>query len=138
VANGDGADHAATERQRETIRKARVGNFDTDPAKRSAARPIASLSDGLFVAQDERGTHVVSRAGYILSTGDTAWRKGAKSVTHDKLPARYRIDLHEDLRCTVHYCPASGTQLAVDFHRKDQPPADDLLLDLNSIVTIAS
>lgn len=138
VMNGGGADHAATERQRESIRQARIGNFDTDPAKRSAAKPVAALSEGLFVAQDERGTHVVSRAGYILSTGDTAWRKGAKSVTYDKLPGRYRIDLHQDLRCTVHYCPASGAQLAVDFHRKDEKPADDLLLDLNSIAAITS
>jgi N-methylhydantoinase B len=138
VVNGGTVDEAGTERQREQIRKARVGNFDMDPAKRSAAKPIASLSEGLFVVQDERGTHVVSRAGYILSTGDTAWRKGAKSVTFDTLPAQYRIDLHADLRCTVHYCPASGAQLAVDFHRKDEPPSDDLLLDLASLPGIAA
>src|SRR5690606_9943483 len=107
-----------------------VGNFDADPAKRSAATPFASLSEGLFVAQDERGTHVTSRIGYILATNSTAWRKGAKSVTFDKLPEHYRIDLHADLCCTVHYCPASGAQLAVDFHRKGEPPVDDLLLDL--------
>jgi N-methylhydantoinase B len=133
VVNGSGADHAGTERRREAIRKARVGNFDTDPARRCAAAPFASLSEGLFVAQDERGTHVVSRAGYILSTGDTNWRKGAKSVTFDKLPERYRIDLHADLRCTVHYCPASGALLAVDFHRKGDAPLDDLVLDIATL-----
>ena len=138
ILNGTGVDKPATGRQRENIRKARVGNFDADPARRSAAKPIALLSEGLFVARDERGTHVVTRAGYILSTGDTAWRRGAKSVTYAKLPERYRIDLHEDLRCTVHYCPATGAQLAVDFHRKDEKPADDLLLDLTSIAAIAS
>jgi N-methylhydantoinase B len=133
VMDGNAADHAATERQREALRKSRVGHFDTDPAKRSAASPVASLSEGLFVAQDERGTHVVSRAGYILATGSTAWRKGAKSVTFEQLPERYRIDLHADLRCTVHYCPASGTLLAVDFHRKDESPVDDLVLDLATL-----
>jgi N-methylhydantoinase B len=138
VVNGAGADHTATERQREAIRKARVGNFDTDPARRSAAKPFASLSEGLFVAQDERGTHVVSRAGYILSTGDTHWRKGAKSVTVDKLPERYRIDLHADLRCTVHYCPASGALLAVDFHRKGDSPIDDLVLDIATLPRLAA
>jgi N-methylhydantoinase B len=132
VANGV-VDEGTTERQREAIRRGRVGNFDTDPAKRSAAKPLASLSEGLFVVQDERGTHVTSRIGYILATGSTAWRRGAKSVTFDKLPERYRIDLHADLCCTVHYCPASGAQLAVDFHRKGEPPVDDLLLDLTSL-----
>src|SRR6516164_3322129 len=135
---GGDLDEAATECRRESIRMACVGNFDADPGKRSAAKPIASLSEGLLMTQDERGTHVVTRAGYILSTGDTAWRKGARSVTYDKLPDRYCIDLHADLRCTVHYCPATGAQLAVDFHRKDEKPADDLLLDLTSIAAIAS
>jgi N-methylhydantoinase B len=129
---------AATDRQREAIRKSRIGNFNTDPAKKCAAKPTASLSEGLFIAQDERGTHVVSRVGHILSTNSTAWRKGAKSVTFDKLPQHYRIDLHADLRCTVHYCPASGAQLAVDFHRKDEPPTDDLLLDLSTLSRLAS
>jgi N-methylhydantoinase B len=138
VVNGAGADGAATERQREAIRKSRVGNFDTDPARRCASQPFASLSESVFVAQDERGTHVVSRAGYILSTGSTNWRQGAKSVTFDKLPERYRIDLHADLRCTVHYCPASGSLLAVDFHRKDEKPADDLVLELNTIPRLAA
>jgi len=139
IIGGDGkADEGATEREREAIRKARVGDFDTDPAKRSAAKPISSLSEGLFVVEDERGIHVVSRIGYILATNSTAWRKGAKSVTVDKLPAHYRIDLHADLCCTVHYCPASGAQLAVDFHRKGEPPADDLVLDLTTLPRLAA
>lgn len=138
VVKGGTLDDAATERQREAIRKNRVGHFDTDPARKSAAKPVASLSENLFVAQDERGTHVVTRAGYILATGNTAWRKGAKSVTFDNLPERYRIDLHADLCCTVHYCPASGAQLAVDFHRKGEAPADDLVLDLSTLPRLAA
>ena len=138
VVNGSGADAAATERQREAIRKARVGAFDTNPARRSAAQPIASLSESLFVVQDERGTHVVSRAGYILATDSTAWRKGAKSKTFDKLPENYRIELHADLCCTVHYCPASGAQLAVDFHRKGEQPTDDLVLDFTTLPGLAA
>ena len=137
LANG-AVDEPATEQQREALRKKRVGNFDTDPAKKSAAKPISSLSESLFVVEDERGQHVVSRVGYILATNSTAWRKGAKSVTFDKLPERYRIDLHADLCCTVHYCPASGTQLAVDFHRKGEVPADDLLLDLATLPRLAA
>lgn len=137
VSNGK-ADDAATEGQREKIRKNRVGRFDTDPAKRSSVAPVASLSEGLFIAQDERGTHVVSRAGYILSTGNTAWRNGAKSVTYERLPDWHRIDLHADLRCTLQYCPASGALLAVDFHRKDEKPIDDLLLNPDSIAAMAS
>lgn len=137
VTNG-AVDDGATERQREAILKARVSNFDTDPAKKSASQPIASLSEGLFVVQDERGTHVTSRVGYILATGNTAWRQGAKSVTFEKLPERYRIDLHADLCCTVHYCPASGAQLAVDFHRKGEKPTDDLLLDLTTLPRLAA
>jgi N-methylhydantoinase B len=138
VINNDKADHAATDRQRKALREARVGRFDTDPAKRSTATPIASLSEGLFVTQDERGTHIVSRAGYILATGSTAWRKGAKSVTLEKLPSHYRIDMHADLRCTMHYCPASGSLLVVDFHRKDEQPKDDLVLDIASIPRLAA
>ena len=64
--------------------------------------------------------------------------QGAKSVTFDKLPERYRIDLHADLRCTVHYCPASGAQLAVDFHRKGEAPSDDLMLDLTTLPRLAA
>ncbi|HEX5957492.1 MAG TPA: hydantoinase B/oxoprolinase family protein, partial [Hyphomicrobiaceae bacterium] len=138
LSDSGGVDRVGTERQREAMRKARVGDFDTDQGRRCAAKPFASLSEGLFIAADARGTHVVSRAGYILSTGTTAWRWGARSMTFDKLPERYRIDLHEDLRCTVYYCPASGAQLAVDFHRKDERPADDLLLDLGSMAQTAS
>jgi N-methylhydantoinase B len=138
VVSGAEADSASTERQREALKKARVGDFDTDPAKRCAAQPFASLSESLFVAQDERGTHVVSRSGFILSTGNTNWRSGAKSVTLDKLPDGYRIDLHADLRCTVHYCPASAALLAVDFHRRDEAPADDLMLDLATLPRLAA
>jgi N-methylhydantoinase B len=138
ILNGGVVDAAETERQREAIRKARVGDFDADPARRCTAKPFASLSEGLLVATDARGTHVVSRVGYILSTGETAWRKGARSIVLHKLPDHYRIDLHADLNCTVHYCPASGAQLAVDFHRKDEKPSDDLLLDLGSIARIAA
>jgi N-methylhydantoinase B len=138
VVTSGAVDDGETERQREALRKARVGNFDIDPSKKCAAQPIASLSEGLFIAQDDRGTHVTSRAGYILATNNTAWRNGAKSVTFDKLPERFRIDLHADLCCTVHYCPASGAQLAVDFHRKGEPPADDLLLDIASLPRLAA
>jgi hypothetical protein len=38
----------------------------------------------------------------------------------------------------MHYCPASGALLAVDFHRKDEQPVDDLLLDLATVPVLAA
>ena len=34
--------------------------------------------------------------------------------------------------------PASGALLAVDFHRKDENPADDLMLDLTTLPRLAA
>jgi N-methylhydantoinase B len=133
VMDGSSVDKDATETRRKEILKARVGNFDTDPDKRCSAQPIASISESLFIARDKRGTHVVSPVGYILATNSTSWRNAAKSITYDTIPARHRIDLHTDLRCTVYYCPASGVQLSVDFHRHDELPAEDMALAVDTL-----
>jgi hypothetical protein len=34
---------------------------------------------------------------------------------------------------TGQYCPRTGRLLAVDVHRRDEEPADDIVLDLDSI-----
>ncbi|MSQ51345.1 MAG: hydantoinase B/oxoprolinase family protein [Betaproteobacteria bacterium] len=123
----------ASVKQRNAVRVARVGNFITDESKFCKAAPFARLGDSLALTRDERGTHVVSNAGYILVTGTTEWRKGAVPQTFAKLPKVQGIDLHRNLAMTAFYCPASGALLSVDLHRKSEMPFDDLMLDLASV-----
>jgi N-methylhydantoinase B len=127
-------DAPASEAERAAIRRGRVGAFDTDSARRVNDAPIGAIAEGLAIVRNARGTHVTSKAGYILATGSTRWRQGAKAVTVTQLPDAYRIALHRDLVCTAHYCPASGALLAVDFHRRDEAPPDDLDLEIDSLV----
>jgi N-methylhydantoinase B len=63
-------------------------------------------------------------AGAVLCTGHTRWREGAVAKTVD--PSAHSITLHADLTMTAFYCPVSGAQLAVDYHRADESPVDDL------------
>jgi len=128
-----GADPAATARRRDAIRRERVGQFATDPARFLTARAMRPIGESLFLARDHRGVHVVTRAGYILATGHTRWRQGAVAVTVDSLPPEHRIDLHHGLVATLYYCPASGTLLSVDVHERGQPVADDVVIDLEWI-----
>jgi N-methylhydantoinase B len=130
VLKGDGADERASEDLRRELRRARVGSFVTDAARFCAAKPARALSENLFLARDARGTHVVSRAGYILCTGSTRWRAGAIAARMERLPAEHRITLHEKLAVTLYYCPATGTLLGVDVHERGQPPREDVVLDL--------
>jgi N-methylhydantoinase B len=128
---GGGLDRDATETLRNKLRLERVGGkFANDADKMFQASPDAQLSDSLFLARDRRGWHVMTRAGYILCTGSTKWRSGAVSKTSAKLPNEFMIALHDDLAATEYYCPASGTLLAVDLHRRDEKPADDVVLEL--------
>ena len=78
-----------------------------------------ALSESLFLAKDRRGWHVITKAGYILCTGSTRWRAGAVSQTWTELPQAMMLRLHDDLAMTTWYCPASGTLLWVDTHRRD-------------------
>jgi N-methylhydantoinase B len=123
------ANHEASKQLRLQMRRARVGQFATDPKKFCKADPFAAISESLLIARDERGVHVVSKAGYILSTGSTRWRSGAVAVTSDQPPPAHRILLHEQLAVTTYYCPASGTLLAVDIHERGGRPMDDVLID---------
>jgi N-methylhydantoinase B len=118
------------------MRSERVGRaFVHDPDKMFQGTPTAALSESLFLAQDRRGWHVVTKAGYILCTSSTRWRAGAVAKTWDELPDAMMIQLHDDLAATAYYCPASGALLAVDFHRKDEAPPDDVVLDLDALAT---
>lgn len=128
----------ASEALRQSMRQARVGSFVTDEAKFCRETPFARLGDALALARDARGTHVVSRAGYILATGSTQWRRGARAQTLEKLPKVQGIDLHSGLAMTAFYCPASGALLSVDVHRRSEAAADDLMLDLGSVVALNS
>ncbi len=132
------ADMAATLECRKSICEKRVGGLDTGSTGLFKGKPFAAISSALFLARDERGIHVISKAGYILSTGDTRWRRGAKSVTRTELPKIHGIVLHENLAVTEHYCPASGTLLCVDFHERGKAPLDDVLLDAKSFERVYS
>jgi N-methylhydantoinase B len=134
---GPRVDAGATDKLRRKMRQQRVGKFAKSPAKFTQATPFAALSDSLFLVRDKRGTHVVTKAGYILATGHTRWRQGAVAVTMKKVLAGHRITLHERLAMTAHYCPASGTLLAVDVHARSTKPPDDVVLDLGSVAALA-
>ena len=123
-----------SEQLRKEMRRERVGKFVTDPARFCRSPPLGVIGESLCIARDERGIHVVSAAGYILSTGDTRWRRGAVAVTVDQPPSAHRILLHAELSATTYYCPASGTLLAVDFHERGSRPVDDVVLDLDHFI----
>jgi N-methylhydantoinase B len=125
-------DKEASENERRNMRERRVGRFVTDPEKFCRAKPIGSIAEALFVARDERGMHVVTKAGFILATGDTRWRAGAVTTTYDQLPPEYRITLHQGLSVTACFCPASGTLLGLDVHERGRNPPEDAVLDLAS------
>jgi hypothetical protein len=76
------------------------------------------------VAGQGEALTVRSSAGVILSVGHTRWRAGALARRVD--PTDHGITLHADLVMTAFYCPRSGVQLAVDVHRHDEAPLDDL------------
>lgn len=137
VAADGSLDTKATEKLRQDKLRERVGAFDTDAGRLCKEKPFASLGGALYLARDGRGIHVVSEAGYILSTNSTRWRAGAKAVTVKQAAPEASIMLHDDLAMTTYYCPASGVMLAVDFHRKDEKPGDDAVLTLGAMQAMA-
>jgi N-methylhydantoinase B len=133
IIDGNRLDRDASLNEREQIRRRRVnGAFADDRSRFTEAKPVGAIGDTLLIVKDERGTHVASKAGYILSTGSTRWRAGAVAVTLDQPPSDYKIVLHDELNVTLFYCPATGTLLSVDFHRRDEAPVDDIVLDFAS------
>lgn len=133
IATDGRIDAEATGLQRKALRKKRVGRFVVDEARFTRGNQIGSISESLPILRDDRGTHVATQAGCILSTGSTRWRSGAVAATFDTLPPEYRIALHEDLSVTAYYCPATGTLLSVDVHGRGTRPPDDVVLDFRSL-----
>ena len=84
-----------------------------------------------------RSLHVTTPAGFILATGHSRWREGAVGKTMKQVPRAHRISLHENLECTAWYCPATGLQLAVDFHERGIAAGHDVRVDLEGLVKAA-
>jgi N-methylhydantoinase B len=128
VADGIEVDPDATAELRRAIRAARVGHDVV--AEVPVQAPGRALGPGLRVTVGPSGPQVRSVAGALLSEGHTRWREGAVAKRVD--PAAHGITLHDELVMTAFYCPVSGVQLAVDYHRVDEPPVDDLDLTFTS------
>lgn len=131
-------DAPATVQRRRELRAARLGvDAATLPEERPVGQPPAeaegqqclAIGDRLFVVGTGADARVLTSHGAVLSTGSTRWRAGATAVTLD-LPDRVGATLHADLTVTGQVCPVSGHLLAVDVHRTDAAPYDDLDLDL--------
>jgi N-methylhydantoinase B len=124
VLDGLRVDVQATDRRRRELRAARIGvavDDLVDPVAPADGRP---LGPALVVADEDGALVVRSTAGVVLSRGHSRWRRGALARAVD--PAEHGITLHTDLAMTAFYCPASGLLLAVDVHRRDDAPLDDL------------
>ncbi|MBS0339678.1 MAG: hydantoinase B/oxoprolinase family protein [Proteobacteria bacterium] len=128
------ADSAATESLRREIRAERIGRQPKlGDARDGTQQPVRPLSAALSVQKVNGQVKVVSRAGQVLSEGDTRWRRGAVSKQYAAAPAEWGITLHENLALTAWHCPLSGDLLAVDVHERDRPPQDDVVLDLTAL-----
>jgi N-methylhydantoinase B len=128
VTSPEGIDEAGTAARHTALHTDRVGAFT--PLRRIDATPVMPLGPNLTLVRNDAGHHVISRAGHVLCSGHTRWRDGAigKPLDPATLP---KITLHADLAMTVWFCPASGVQLAVDIHRKDEAPRHDIEIALN-------
>jgi N-methylhydantoinase B len=120
-------DKPGTIQLRAQLRSARLGSAAGDPAGEAAG---IALGPGLRLVRRDGVTQVRTTGGAVLCTGSTRWRAGAVARHVD--PEPYSITLHEDLAMTAFYCPRSGLQLAVDVHRRDEDPLDDLDLDVST------
>ena len=119
--------HQATAELRTAMFRARVDSPQTPLADPGGIALGPALR---LVRRDDGVAEVRTIGGAVLCAGSTRWRAGAVARPVD--PEPYGITLHEDLAMTAFYCPRSGIQLAVDVHRRDQEPADDLDLEVAS------
>jgi N-methylhydantoinase B len=129
VADGVVADPEATAQVRRDMRAERVGQDVLATVPTDA--PGRALGPGLRVTDGPSGPEVRSLAGALLSSGHTRWRGGAIAKRVD--PSAHGITLHLDLAMTAFYCPLSGAQLAVECHRLDEAPLDDLDLSFKGL-----
>jgi N-methylhydantoinase B len=122
----DGAvDHDATAGMRTRIRSQRLGYAAAEPGEEPGG---LALGPALRLVRRDGISEVHTIGGAVLSSGSTRWRAGAVGSRIDS--AAYGITLHADLAMTAFYCPRSGVQLAVDVHRRDEEPFDDLDLEV--------
>lgn len=137
LANG-AVDAAATARLRDEIRKARLasrssGGVQEAPRTMRDGAIKCEIGPSMRLVNADGQHHVATTAGAVLATGSTRWRGGAIKVTQDRAPPELGILLHHELAMTTWYCPVSGAQLAVDVHRRDELPEDDVVLDLAAV-----
>ena len=122
----DGAvDHEATTIARGRLRSERLGYPAAEPAGVSAG---LALGPSLRLVRRDGMSEVRTTGGAVLCAGSTRWRAGA--VARRIEPEAHGITLHADLAMTAFYCPSTGVQLAVDVHRRDSKPFDDLDLEV--------
>jgi N-methylhydantoinase B len=126
------ADEQASRALRDAIRTHRIGRAPAAGAAISG-KIVGRIGDALLLVDEAGERRVVTRAGAVLARGHTAWRSGAVGTSGNQLLDAQPILLHADLAVTAYYCPISGTQLSVDFHRKDEKPVDDIVLDVYKI-----
>jgi N-methylhydantoinase B len=130
ILDGATLDTEGTSRRRHAIRGERIGKAPIDIPATTRGQRIGAMGESLFLVEDDGGIHVTTVAGYVLCSNSTRWRAGAVSMTYtDSLPL-HKITLHADLALTAHYCPATGTLLAIDIHERGKVPADDVVLEL--------
>lgn len=123
------ADLGATEKQRQLMRRERIG--DAKPVRRVGnAKPLGRIGERLQICSEEGKTVVVSTAGAVLSEGSTHWRQGAVRRQLEMPQPGIPVQLHADLAMTAWYCPIAGDLLAVDVHERDRRPVDDVALHL--------
>jgi N-methylhydantoinase B len=124
IADGT-ADLAATAGARRLMRSRRLGyaagELPEDPGG-------THLGPALRLVRRGGRAEVHTIGGALLRAGSTRWREGAVARRID--PGAYGFTLHPDLAMTAFYCPRSGVQLAVDVHRRDEEPFDDLDLEV--------
>jgi N-methylhydantoinase B len=126
---GEDADAVASAALRAEIRAARLGRSSGEPTP-IVGEHIGWIGESLQLVRAGGQSCVVTSAGAVLARGHTSWRQGAHAVTRGKPKLQLAIRLHAELAVTTWHCPISGTQLAVDIHRRDETPFDDIVLAL--------
>jgi len=128
------ADAQKTDTCRAELRESRIsGSRGPRNAAKGGGEAIGHISENLTLRRGPSGLQVVSTGGAVLSSGSTRWRDGAVACVHESLPKEWNITLHENLAMTAWYCPLNGDLLAVDVHERGRRPADDVVLQPESM-----
>jgi N-methylhydantoinase B len=135
-ADGGTPDAAGTQARRDALRAERLdGASAPDVASRPSGEGAERWPVGaaLELVRADGAWHLCTD-GATLATGTTAWRDAAVSRPLPAVPGAR--PLHPELTMTAHYCPRTGRLLAVDVHRRDEEPVDDVVLDLDSVAAL--